>query len=412
MLKTSGDGLREGGGRRIAIAAASGSELVQYDMPLIKALIAKDHDVLCLSPEFTEIEWHTLLAHGAAVEQLDLVAERFALMPNRQVAGRVTKILKTFGADTVLARGRELLPAVVQGAHKAKVPRILPVIDWLVGKAEDLDDAAPELDDELVDEPSRLARVFRHARAFLCYNHDHAAQLEYSGLLLEGSSTVVIPGLGVDLDEFALSDLPPIRQGLTFLMIGELSQSSGVLDFCKAARIVHAHSPGAEFVVAGRASFAPDAVALRTLAEFRGVVEYVGDGSDPASLIDKAHVFVCPARGVGLAYDALPALAKGRPVVVSDAPGCRELVDERVNGCMAKAGDPQSLAQAMESYLRRPDLIPSMARASRLKAERRFDRRLAMAAMLELLAPDPATAGRSHAGPASAQRTTQQRTGT
>lgn len=391
MLKKSGDGIRSGGGRRIAIAADRGLELVRQDFPLIRALIAKGHAVLCLSPEISEIEWQTLLAHGAAVEELDLIADRYALMPNRQVAGRAAKVLKQWQADTVIARGRESLAAVVDGARKAKVPRILPVVDWLVGDADDAG-SATATDTEPADEPSHLRRVFANASQFLCYNHDHAAQLEYSGLLAEGASTVVLPGTGVDLEEYGSVPLPAIRRGLTFLMIGELCQSTGVLDYCKAARIVQENSSGAEFLLAGRASLEPDAVPLRTLAEFRGVVEYAGDASNPVSLIERAHVFVYPAHGTALAFDALPAMAMGRPLIVSDAPGCRELVDERVNGCMATAGDPRSLAQAMESYLRRPDLIPSMARASRLKAERRFDRRLALAAMFELLQLDPAAA--------------------
>ena len=52
--------------------------------------------------------------------------------------------------------------------------------------------------------------------------------------------------------------------------------------------------------------------------------------------------------------------------------GCRETVDERVNGVLVAPRDPEALAEAMESFLRRPDLIPAMARASRGKAER-FD---------------------------------------
>jgi glycosyltransferase involved in cell wall biosynthesis len=68
----------------------------------------------------------------------------------------------------------------------------------------------------------------------------------------------------------------------------------------------------------------------------------------------------------------LQALAAGRPIVTTNVAGCRETVDERVNGVLVAPRDPEALAEAMESFLRRPDLIPAMARASRGKAER-FD---------------------------------------
>jgi glycosyltransferase involved in cell wall biosynthesis len=66
----------------------------------------------------------------------------------------------------------------------------------------------------------------------------------------------------------------------------------------------------------------------------------------------------------------LQALAAGRPILATDVAGCRETVDERVNGCLVAPRDAAALADAMESFLRRPDLIPAMARASRAKAER------------------------------------------
>ena len=79
------------------------------------------------------------------------------------------------------------------------------------------------------------------------------------------------------------------------------------------------------------------------------------------------------------------ALAAGRPVIVADIPGSRETVDERVNGCLVEPGNAGELAGAMESFLKRPDLIPAMARASRLKAERKFDVRDVNASWFKIL---------------------------
>jgi glycosyltransferase involved in cell wall biosynthesis len=396
MPNKSGDGVRTGGGQRIAIAAPTGWELINRDLPFILALVEKGHQVLCLAPSLTEIEWHTILANGAAVEQIDLVADRWALMPKNQVAARIAKILKAWGADTVMARGEDVMPAVINGARKAKVARIIPVVDWMIGETDAMRaDGDAEDEDDIAEEPGHIRRAFDSASVCLCYNHDHAAQVEYSGLLHEDARTFVLPGTGVDVDAFAFAPMPKIDRGLTFLMIGDMRRSSGVVDFCKAARIVQSHAPNAEFIVAGRASDEEDAVPLRTMAEFRGVVEYAGEATDPSELISRCHVFVAPSHGCGLAYDALPAMAMGRPLIVGDSPGCRELVDERVNGCMAEPGDPQSLAKAMESYFKRPELMASMARASRLKAERRFDRRLAVAALVELVGLDQTLARRS-----------------
>ena len=81
----------------------------------------------------------------------------------------------------------------------------------------------------------------------------------------------------------------------------------------------------------------------------------------------------------------LEAMAAGRPIITTNGPGCRETVDERINGCLVPPSDPTALAASMETFLKRPDLIPSLARASRAKAERRFDERAVNATLMGVM---------------------------
>ena len=96
-------------------------------------------------------------------------------------------------------------------------------------------------------------------------------------------------------------------------------------------------------------------------------------------------MFVYPAHGEGMPGAVLEAMSMGRPIITTDTPGCRDTVDERVNGCLVPPGNPEALAEAMQSFLRRPELIAAMARASRMKAERRFDQRPVVAALMDVL---------------------------
>lgn len=375
---------RTAGGRRIAIAAPHGASLVAEAMPLIARLLEAGHKVLCLAPDIAEAEQLQLMHAGADVEELDLTADRFALLPERQVVLRIASRLKEWGADTVVARGEDVMAFVVMAATKAQVARIVAVQERLPGGGPETSgrDQGASLNKSARE---RLARAFDAATDVLCLNYDEAAELELSGLLPEGISPVVLPWSGVDLQSFAPVPLPAIDKGLKFLMIGELSGSRGVLDFCRAAQVVKERAPQTTFELAGPASRSSDALTLAEIAPFRETVNYSGDGSERAELITGCHVFVYPSHGGANLGPALEALSMGRPLVTCDAPGTRELVDERVNGCLAQPGQPESLATAMQSYLKRPDLIPAMARCSRQKAERRYDRRLVMAAMFDLL---------------------------
>jgi glycosyltransferase involved in cell wall biosynthesis len=96
-------------------------------------------------------------------------------------------------------------------------------------------------------------------------------------------------------------------------------------------------------------------------------------------------VFVLPAHEEGFAHEVAEAMACGRPAITTDVPGCRETVDERVSGVLVPPRDAMALASAIESFLRRPDLIPWMAQASRHKAERRFDAQAVNRTLLRLL---------------------------
>jgi glycosyltransferase involved in cell wall biosynthesis len=85
-------------------------------------------------------------------------------------------------------------------------------------------------------------------------------------------------------------------------------------------------------------------------------------------------VFVLPSYyREGVPRTNLEALAVGRPVVTTDWVGCRDTVDDGVNGYLVPPRDPAALAERLERYLRRPELVAQHGNASRLLAQRKFD---------------------------------------
>ncbi len=369
---------RSDSGQRIVLSAIHGSTLVNDDMPLITRLLENGHRVLCMASNISEAETLTLTHAGADVQQLDLGGDRWALMRDRRVNQRASSALSDWKADIVLARGVGVMPTLAQAARKAGAAQIVAVVEQPPSEAES--DDAP-----VVDTEKSLLKAFDAATDVLCYNYDHASQLEVSGLLPEDLRPVVLPGLGVDLEQFQVAPMPAIDEGLNFLMIGELSISRGILDYCEAAKIVKERAPETTFQLAGSASRAADALSLLDLEPYSDTVSFAGDAADVAPLVTKCHVFVYPSHGEAVPSSALQAMAMGRPIITTDVPGCRELVDECVNGVFCAPGDPTALADAMCRFLKRRGLIPAMARASRQKAERRYDRRLVLAALFDLL---------------------------
>ena len=196
---------------------------------------------------------------------------------------------------------------------------------------------------------------------------------------------MVVPGAGVDLTRFKPAPLPPIEAGLVFLMIAPLDQRHGVLEYAEAARQIRSHGRRARFQLVATPSQSVDAMSLAQLAPYASDLEFLDPSDDVRPLLAACHVYVYPSRAEGMPRTVLEALAMGRPVITTDTPGCREAIDERVNGCLVPPHDAGALTLAIESILKRPDLIPSQARAGRLKAERRFDVRDVNRSLFEAL---------------------------
>jgi len=118
-----------------------------------------------------------------------------------------------------------------------------------------------------------------------------------------------------------------------------------------------------------------------------GVIEYLGETSDVRPSIAGASAIVLPSYREGLPRSLLEGAAMGRPLIATDVPGCRELVDDGVNGFLCAARDSRSLAQAMKRFAALPEgERAAMGAASRRKAEERFDERIVVDAYLDALA--------------------------
>jgi glycosyltransferase involved in cell wall biosynthesis len=216
----------------------------------------------------------------------------------------------------------------------------------------------------------RYSQAMRAADAAVFFNRDDLGLLKRLGMLPSALPAMVVAGVGVDLAEHKLLPLPPLDDGLVFLMVAELDRRKGVIEYCEAARELRERAPNCRFLLAGSPGEGSLGMQPSEVAAYAPAVEYLGQASDIRALLGTSHVFVYPSHGEGMPQPVLEAMAAGRPIVTTNAAGCRDTVDDRVNGCFAQPRDARSLAAAMESFLKRPDLIPPIARASRAKAER------------------------------------------
>ncbi|HUU39523.1 MAG TPA: glycosyltransferase family 4 protein [Desulfatiglandales bacterium] len=211
--------------------------------------------------------------------------------------------------------------------------------------------------------------------------------------LVKKSGTALLPGSGVDCEHFSpVSGPNPLEKSQpTFLMVSRLLKDKGVYEFVEAARLVKEHYPKSRFQLLGRRDVRnPNVVPESDLKSWdnQGLVSWSGEVSDVRPIIAKSDVVVLPSYREGIPRALLEAAAMAKPIITTDAVGCREVVDDGINGLLVPVKDSSSLARAMERMINNPEMRKRMGKAGRKKVEREFDEKIVIQKILEVYDKD------------------------
>lgn len=258
---------------------------------------------------------------------------------------------------------------------------------------------------------TRLARqlyrvAFRHTRENWFLNaEDHRAFVQH-GLVALGK-TRLLPGEGVDLAHFAkapwprahvadaadAADAPP--SPMRFLLIARLLRDKGVLEYVEAARALRTAMPHVTCQLLGAADVEnPTAITRGEVEAWQreGVIEYLGTTDDVRPCIANAHCVVLPSYREGLSRTLLEASAMGRPLIATDVPGCRDVIDDGVTGRLVPARDAAALTECMREVALMPaSALEGMGDAGRAKVAREFDEHVVIAEYFRILGSLPAS---------------------
>jgi len=214
--------------------------------------------------------------------------------------------------------------------------------------------------------------------------------------------TDLLPGSGVDLDRFTykpitVNQLSPKanneKKKTRFLLISRMLWDKGIGEYMKAARLLTRRHPRAEFYMIGFLDFQnPEAISEAQINEWisEDIVQYLGVIDDIRPEIVKADCVVLPAQyREGTPRSLLEAAAMGRPVITTDTVGCRETVDDGVNGYLCAPNDSIDLSKKMERII---DLDNAqhhkMGRCGREKMELQFDQQIVIQKYLETISKE------------------------
>ncbi len=211
-----------------------------------------------------------------------------------------------------------------------------------------------------------LRVAFGHRNSTVLFENPDDRRLFVQSGLVSAQRTVLVAGSGVDASAFRAE--PPAEGTPLVVLAARMLWDKGVGEFVEAARSILGRSVAARFALVGDTDPGnPNAVPRGQLEKWRneGCVEWWGWRRDIRTVLAQSHVVCLPSYREGIPRILIEAASCGRPIVATDVPGCREIVQHGVNGLLTPVRDASSLAGAILQLLVNPGLRASMGARGR-----------------------------------------------
>lgn len=344
-----------------------------FRRPVVEALIADGHRVTVLAPADDSVT--NLESIGCRVLPLEMSVKGLNPLQDLKLMRSFKKVFRSERPDVVLSY---TIKNNIFGAMAAKACNT-PIIVNVTGLG-----TAFLSGGVLQTIAEGLYRKAFGSLPCVFFQNTDDRDLFLARRLVKSKQAQLLPGSGIDLDRFSAAEYPAESKGPVFLMIARLLRDKGVMEFVEAARLVKAKSPDARFQLLGAVDAANrtaiDAATVKSWQD-EGSIEYLGTTDDVRPNIAAAHCVVLPSYREGAPRTLIEAAAMARPLIATDVPGCRSVLEDGVSGILCEVRSGESLAAACLAFLSLSlEEQAAMGRAGRVKMETAFDQALVVRA--------------------------------
>lgn len=355
------------GVRKVCFVSISAWNLVNFRRDLIIQLIRDGVEVFATSAPDEHVE--QLRALGVTWEPLPIDPKGTNPLADIGLVWRLSRTFRRWRPDCALLF---TVKPVIYGSIAARLVGV-PSIVTITGLG------AAFINENWITKVIRnLYRVaLRWPSRVLFQNADDLSYF-VANRLVRRDQTALVAGSGIDLQHYPVAPFPDRRDGIVFLYVGRMLWDKGLAEYVAAARLLRPGLGNARFAMLGQIGVAnPAAIDRSTIDRWVAEegVEYWGSTDDVRPFLARAHCIVLPSYREGLPRSLLEGAAMGRPLVATDAVGCRDVVSDGVNGFSCAVRDPDGLASALR---RIADLdagaFIAMGRASRAKVAGEFSK--------------------------------------
>jgi glycosyltransferase involved in cell wall biosynthesis len=366
--------------KTVLLLGSYAPSLVLFRGPLIADIAARGHRIVASAPAIGTEMAAGLRRLGA--EPRDVALSNASLDPLAMMESlrAVKRLLRDVRPDVLISY---TIKPVILGALAGRAARVPAIVSLITGVGYAFTEGREARRRIARMAASPLYRMaLKRSTAIVFQNPDDESLFRKLGLVRGEANVHRVGGSGIDLDRF---EPVPLPEKTSFLMIARLLKDKGIREFASAGKRLKADHPEVPVTLVGRLDPSPDSLTPAELADLsRHGIDFKGELDDVRPAISNCSVYVLPSYREGTPRSVLEAMAMGRAIVTTDAPGCRETVIDGENGLLVRPRDADALLGAMLRFVREPRLARVMGTVSRRLAEEKFDVRAVNSKLLEI----------------------------
>ncbi len=336
-----------------------------FRLPVMQALVQQGHTVYAICPN-GEIS-SSFTQHG--IIHIPYTISRSSLNPLKELQAirNIYHALKPLHLDILHTfTAKPNIYGTIAG-RLAKVPRIINLVEGL-GSFYLENDLKSRIVRTLIEMLYR--QTFKLSDTVMFVNRDDPKYL-ISQNIIDPQKVFILKGVGIDTTEW--KPIPKEDEWIRVTMIARALKHKGVHEFVNAAALLGQKYPEVSFQYVGSPDEGNRFSVSEEFMKMQSSIHYMGHQENIRHILSQSDIFVLPSYREGLPRTSMEAASMGLPIVTTDVIGCRETVDDGVNGFLIPPQNVHALADAIEKLIINPSLRQKMGNAGREKAVREFD---------------------------------------
>lgn len=348
--------------------------LYLFRAPIIKELVSKGHKVYAICPNGDKND--ALRSLGCEVVNYEISRKGLNPFAELLTIKKIYEVIKPLDLDILQNfTAKPNIYGSIAG-KKANIPLICNAVTGLGSFY--IDDSFKS---KVVKTIMNTLYKYANSKAHKCVfqNSDDMSYFVNSGFV-EADKAVLIKSSGIDTEVFISQELFK-NEKLNVLMVARAIWHKGIKEFYEAASLLK--DLNLTFTLIGDTDEHNPSCANKEFLQI-GNVKWLGHRDDIKEQIDMCDIFVLPSYREGVPRTLLEAASMGKPIVTTNAVGCREVVDDGVNGFLVPVKDGNALAEKIKILVEDENMRNKFGKASRKKAVEEFDVKVVVEQYLRL----------------------------